>query len=64
MDGKKCNKNVILSRGNNMKKFNCPVCNKELVRLEPFVNGVYEFWCDDCNIDIVITKNDELEEED
>ena len=34
----------------------------ELVRLEPFEKGVYEFWCDDCNIDITITKNDEAEE--
>lgn len=47
-----------------MKKFNCPVCNKELVRLEPFEKGVYEFWCDDCNIDLVVTKNDEAEEAD
>lgn len=45
-----------------MKKFNCPVCGKELVRLEPFEKGVYEFWCNHCNIDIVITKNDEVEE--
>ena len=45
-----------------MKKFNCPVCNKELIRLEPFEKGVYAFWCDDCNIDIVVTKNDEVEE--
>lgn len=41
-----------------MKKFNCPVCGKELVRLEPFANGVYEFWCDSCDVYIVITKND------
>lgn len=40
-----------------MKKFNCPVCNKELIRLEPFENGVYEFYCDDCNIDIEIIDN-------
>lgn len=44
-----------------MKKCNCPECGKELIRLEPFENGVYEFWCDDCNIDIVITKNNETE---
>jgi transposase-like protein len=45
-----------------MKKCNCPECGKELIRLEPFVNGVYEFWCDDCNIDIVIIKNNETED--
>lgn len=47
-----------------MKKCNCPECGKELIRLEPFEKGVYEFWCDDCNIDIVITKNNEVESED
>ena len=41
-----------------MKKINCPVCNKELVRLEPFEENVYEFWCDDCDVDIVITRNE------
>lgn len=46
-----------------MKKNNCPVCNKELIRLEPFEKNVYEFWCDDCNIDIVITKNNKADEE-
>ena len=40
-----------------MKKCNCPECNKELIRLEPFEEGIYEFWCDSCDIDIVITKN-------
>ena len=45
-----------------MKKFNCPVCNKELIRLEPFEKGIYNFWCDHCNIDIVITKNNEVED--
>lgn len=41
-----------------MKKINCPVYNKELARLEPFEENVYEFWCDDCDVDIVITKNE------
>lgn len=49
---------------NNMKKFNCPVCGRELIRLEFFKRGIYEFWCDHCDIDIVITKNDEVEETD
>ena len=46
-----------------MKKYNCPVCDKELIRLAPFEEGVYDFWCDDCDIDITITKNDEVEED-
>lgn len=46
-----------------MKKCNCPVCNKELIRLEPFEKGVYEFWCDECNIDITVIKNNEMEEQ-
>ena len=37
-------------------KMNCPICNKELVRLEPYKDSVYNFWCDDCNTDIVITR--------
>lgn len=40
-----------------MKKNYCPMCGKELIRLEPFKTGVYEFWCDECNVDIVITDN-------
>lgn len=46
-----------------MKKFNCPVCGKELIRLEPFHKGIFNFWCDNCDIDIAITKNDEVEKE-
>ena len=46
-----------------MKKCNCPVCDKELIRLEPFEENVYEFWCDNCDIDIIITKNDETDED-
>lgn len=39
------------------KKLNCPVCNKELIRLEPLVKGRYEFFCDDCDIDISIDES-------
>lgn len=46
-----------------MKHCDCPVCGKTLVRLEPFEDGVYEFWCDHCNVDVVITKNDEVDNE-
>ena len=42
-----------------MKKIYCPKCGKELIRLEPYEEGVYEFWCDDCNIDIVVGENEE-----
>ncbi len=43
-----------------MRKINCPKCGKELIRLEWFEEGVYEFWCDDCNIDITIEDNSEI----
>ena len=44
-----------------MKKYNCPTCGKELIRLEPYEDGIYNFWCDVCNIDIHITNNKEVE---
>lgn len=44
-----------------MKKISCPICKRELIRLESFEKGIYEFWCDNCNMDIVITKNNEIE---
>ena len=43
-----------------MDKINCPTCKKELIRLEPYIPGVYEFWCDNCNIDAVIFDNVEI----
>jgi transposase-like protein len=42
-----------------MKKYNCPYCKKELIRLEPYEDGIYEFWCDTCNVDITIENNKE-----
>ena len=47
-----------------MKKILCPICKKELIRLEPFEKDIYKFWCDNCDIDIVITKNNEVEDKD
>lgn len=44
------------------KKLTCPICRKELIRLEPFENRLYRFWCDDCDLDIEITENN-LEKE-
>ena len=43
-----------------MKKMNCPFCNKELIRLEPFEDGIFEFWCDNCDVDIAVTKNQDV----
>ena len=43
-----------------MKKINCPKCGKELIRLQPYMTGVYKFWCDDCNIDISIHDREEM----
>lgn len=42
-------------------KLYCPNCNKSLIRLEPFEDGISEFWCDKCNIDIRIEDNNEIE---
>ena len=36
-----------------MKKIKCPICGKELVALNDEF-GYYEFWCDDCDIDITV----------
>lgn len=40
------------------KKFTCPVCGKELIRLEPFESDeayeYHDFWCDTCDVDIRI----------
>ena len=35
----------------------CPYCGKKLIRLEPYEEGIYEFWCDDCDLDIMMTDN-------
>lgn len=54
-----------------MKKCNCTVCGKELIKLGPFeenIDGIiefwYEFWCDDCNIsiDVIHAKNEVVKE--
>lgn len=41
-----------------VNKINCPLCGRELIRLEPYEPGSYNFWCDDCDVNIDIT-NDE-----
>ena len=41
-----------------MKKCSCPCCGKELVNLEPYINGTTKFWCDNCCIDVHINLPD------
>lgn len=41
-----------------MKKCNCPSCGRELVSLEPYINGSANFWCDNCCIDVKIDLPD------
>ena len=45
------------------KYFDCPCCTKALIRLHPITEGEYDFWCDECDIDIKIVVNDEVEGE-
>lgn len=47
-----------------MKHCTCPECGKQLIRLEPFEEGKYNYWCDTCNIDIEISDNDIIEKRD
>lgn len=55
-------------KGANMKYINCPVCKKQLlqfycvnVMLDDIAANItkpadrYEFWCDDCDIEIDVT---------
>lgn len=46
-----------------MKHCTCPECGKQLIRLEPYEKGKYNYWCDACNIDIQITDNDTVEKD-
>lgn len=41
----------------------CPQCHKGLIRLEPYKVSEYDYWCDDCNILIQVTKANEIEKE-
>lgn len=48
-----------------MKKINCPICGKELIVLNDMTFGTcykyyYEFWCDECNIDITVQTDKEI----
>lgn len=46
-----------------MRKMNCPRCDKELIRLEPYLPGFYTFYCDDCKLEIEITDHEVLKQE-
>lgn len=45
-----------------VKRIVCPSCGMELIRLEPYVNGRFDYTCLDCKIDISIV--DEYYDED
>lgn len=40
-----------------IEKMNCPHCGKTLICIDGD-DGVYCFWCDDCDIDITVKVND------
>ena len=40
-----------------MEKIKCPICGKELIVGNDDEN-YFEFWCDNCNIDIYIQQED------
>lgn len=40
-----------------LKRIKCPICEKELIALNND-ESYFEFWCDDCNIDIYIQQED------
>lgn len=42
------------------KHLNCPVCGRQLVNLNTEKSqkaGFHHFWCDVCDIDVVINEN-------
>ena len=45
-------------------KIYCPKCNQELIPLEPYErDGLYEYWCNICDLDIQIIDHKEEESE-
>lgn len=47
-------------------KIKCPICGKELVHLNSITHDsmhdfYYEFWCDNCKIDITIGMDKDVE---
>ena len=47
-----------------MKKISCPNCGKELIGLEPYEPGESTFWCDNCNMDILVSEDQNYESTD
>ena len=43
-----------------MKNINCPKCKKELIRLQPYTPGMYTFWCDNCDLEIIIYDKEDI----
>lgn len=43
--------------GFRLERINCPICGKEVIVLNND-ESYFEFWCDDCNIDIYIQQED------
>lgn len=44
----------------NFKHFTCPVCGKTLINLNTEKSqkaGFHYFWCDVCDIDVIIDEN-------
>lgn len=47
-----------------MKKIKCPLCGKELIRLNDIIeDGImykyrFDFWCDNCNLEIDIFSDE------
>lgn len=55
-----------------MKKYNCPDCGKELISLNSYEKWdkytqktvwVDEFWCNDCDLEIVVNSHYTSEEQ-
>lgn len=40
-----------------LERINCPICGKDIIILNND-EKYFEFWCDDCNIDIYIQQED------
>lgn len=48
-----------------MKRIKCPICGKELIQLNDITSDTvyeyyFEFWCDECKIDITVRTDKEI----